>query len=103
VVGIFAIGSRQHGDGIAAEVFIEPAWSTSTTHHGSLVHGDWIVFVDIAGAELRRCCQWGDMLKVNIRHTMVGRKNVLELKGGVGFIEQYIKSFMGGEAELFNE
>lgn len=51
VVCFFALRTRQHDDGIAAEILVEPSWSATAPH--SLVHGHRVVFVVEAGVELR--------------------------------------------------
>lgn len=50
VVRIFAVWSRQHGNRVAAEVFVEAARSTASTH--SLVCSHRVVFAVEVGIEL---------------------------------------------------
>ena len=51
VVRIFTVRPRQHGDGVAAEIFVEASSRTATTHGLVCSHG--VVFAVEVGVELR--------------------------------------------------
>ena len=61
VVCVFTLRSGQHGNGIAAKVFVKAAGRASATQHGVLIHGHRIVFVVEVLVELEgdECgCGW---------------------------------------------